>query len=70
LGEATVRAFNAGRITVVLKPSARAKAALAKGERLTVRITITFTTLGGGSSTTHQITVVVKGPKPKAKSHK
>jgi len=69
-GRATVRAFNAGRITVVLKPSARAKAALAKGERLTVRITITFTTLGGGSSTTHQITVVVKGPKPKAKSHK
>jgi len=68
-GRATVTASGAGRITLVIRPSGPAKAALAKGERLTVRVTVTVT-VSGQPSTTHVITVVVKGSKPKTKSHK
>jgi hypothetical protein len=64
-GTASATAAQAGTITLVLRPSAAARAALAKGERLTVVVTITFRPANGGAASSRQATVNVSLPKRK-----
>lgn len=69
--KATVTVLAPGSYTITLKPSAAAKAALAKGATLKVNVTLVFTPTGGTSNVTH-LTLTVKGhkPAPKKKGHK
>jgi hypothetical protein len=69
-GSASVAAFHAGPVTLAIRPSGAARAALAKGERLTVLVTIKFTPASGGTPITHTMSVVVKGSRPPAKRRK
>lgn len=61
-GSGSVKASHAKRVVLVIKPSKAAKAALAQGKTLKVKVTVTFKPTGA-SAVTHRGTVTVRGHK-------
>lgn len=64
-GSGSVAAFHAGTVTLTIRPTGVARAALARLGHLSVLVTIKFTPANGGAPTTHQTMITVSAPKKK-----
>jgi ABC-type phosphate transport system substrate-binding protein len=69
-GSGSAATQSAGPVTLTIAPSAAAKSALAKGQKIAVNVTVRFTPGDGTAPTTQTRSVTVKGTKKPAKKKK
>jgi hypothetical protein len=64
-GSASATAGGAGSVTLAIHPSAKVKAALAKGKKVALTLNVSFQAAKGGAPVTNTRTLVVQGQKAK-----